>query len=346
MKNKQSAIGTNLARRAKVILAVAGALCIFLTPSFSSAEAKPIISLNSTTYDFGTVAQGTKVVHEFEIKNTGKADLVVQRVAPSCGCTATQLANPLIKPGTSEKVQVSFDTSGFMGDKTKTVLITSNDVEHPEIVITLKGRVVSSYSVEPSRVDFGEISPSSSPASRQKEVVFTVTDGSDISVTKITSLSKFLVASPVVTEKSRAVVKIEILPTAPKGDFRDRVIFELDGGHRAAVNVPVNALVKGDLQLSPGTVSFGVVEGNELLERRVQFQNKGPQAISIESITTSDPALSASMIQVQPGRQGVLVVKVDPQRVSGDLKATVDVKTDHPSESVLSLNVFGVLPPK
>jgi hypothetical protein len=52
------------------------------------------------------------------------------------------------------------------------------------------------------------------------------------------------------------------------------------------------------------------------------------------------------MVEVQPGRLGVLVVKVDPRRVSGDLKATVEVRTNHATEPVLAVNVFGVLPAK
>jgi hypothetical protein len=226
------------------------------------------------------------------------------------------------------------------------VLIASNDTTNPEVVVTIKGQVLSSYTVEPARLDFGEIFPSSPLAARQKEVTFSVAEGSDLKITKVTSLSKFLAASPVSNQGNRATVKIEILPTAPQGEFRDRVIFELDGGRRASVNVPVNAAVKGDLRLNPGTISFGVVEGETPLERRVQFENKGSQPVSVQSITTSNSAISASMVNVQPGRLGVLVVKVDPRRVTGDLKGTVDVKTSHPTESALSLNVFGVLPPK
>ena len=315
-------------------------------PAVVVAEGRPVISLGTQVYDFGSVAQGAKVVHEFEIKNSGTADLIIQRLSPSCGCTATQLTTPVVRPGATEKVRVTFDTSGFLGDKTKTVLIASNDSESPEKVFTLKGRVVTGFSVEPSRVDFGEISPSLPLSARQREITFSVAEGTELKITKISSLSNYLVASPVVTQENKAVVKVEILPTVPKGEFRDRIIFELDGGKRAAVNVPVNASVKGDLRLSPGTLSCGVVEGTQPLERRVQIENKGTQPVAIKDISTSDSALSASMIQVQPGRQGVLVVKVDPRRVTGDLKATVDVQTDHPSETLLSLNVFGVQPPK
>jgi hypothetical protein len=319
---------------------------LIAVPTLVAAQARPIISLSAQEYNFGTVAQGAKVVHEFEIKNTGAADLVIQRLSPSCGCTATQLTNSVVRPGASEKVRVTFDTSGFLGDKTKTVLIASNDSESPEKVFTLKGRVITGFSVEPSRVDFGAISPSSSLSSRQREVTFSVAEGTELKITKISSLSNHLIASPVVTQEHKAIVKVEILPTAPKGEFRDRLIFELDGGKRAAVNVPVNASIQGDLQLNPGTLSFGVVEGAQPLERRVQFENKGVKPVDIKDITASDSAVSASMIEVQPGRQGVLVVKVDPRRVTGDLKATVDVQTDHPDERVLTLNVFGVQPPR
>jgi hypothetical protein len=233
-----------------------------------------------------------------------------------------------------------------MGEKTKSVLIASNDTNNSEVTVTLKGRVLSSFTLEPARVDYGEIFPSSPLAARRKEVTFSVAEGTDLKITKITSLSKYLVASPVVSSANKATISIEILPNVPKGEFRDRVIFELDGGRRASVNGPVNASVKGDLRLNPGTVSFGVLQGDAPVERRVQFENKSPSPIAIQSITTSNSAISASMIEVQPGRLGVVVVKVDPRRVSGDLKGTVEMTTNHPTESLISLNVSGVLPPK
>lgn len=321
------------------------AFCAFVSQDLL-AQAKPILSLDSVSHDFGTVAQGTKVVHDFVIKNTGKSDLVVQRVAPSCGCTATQLASPIIKPGATEKMQVSFDTSGFVGEKTKTVLITSNDADNPEQVVTLRGRVSASYSVNPARIDFGDISSSSSEESRQREVTLSIENGSNLSITKITSLSPHLKTTVISQQENKAVVRVEVAASAPQGELRDRVLFELDRGRIASINVPINASIKGDLRFSQKTISFGVVEGDEVLERRIQFENKGAHPVKIEEITTSSPGLTASMVEVQPGRQGVLVVKLDPKLISGDLKATVDVKTDDPSESVVSLNVFSVAPPR
>lgn len=326
--------------------AIAVGLGVVVCAAQAVADARPIFSMPEVSYDFGTVAQGVVVSHEFSIKNSGTADLVIQRIAPSCGCTATSIPANVIKPGVTEKVKVSFDTSGFFGRKTKTVLVVTNDNDSPEKVFTLSGTITAGYSVEPTKVDFGDISSATPRAARVKEISIKIADGGDLKVTKVASLSSFLKISPVEVRGESTVVKVELAPNAPKGEFRDRVIFDLDGGRQSSINVPVIASVKGDIRLSPTTVSFGVVGGSQVVERRVQFENKSAAPVTINSITSSDPAVSASLVEVQRGHHEVIVVKVNPAKLRGDLKATLDVRTTHPTESAVSINVFAVQSPK
>jgi hypothetical protein len=311
-----------------------------------SAEDKPRALLSEMSFDFGSVAQGTKVVREIEIKNTGTADLIIQRVSPSCGCTATAVSSPTVKPGASEKIKITFDTSGFFGPKKKTVAIVTNDPENSERVFLLTGNVATGVSTTPTKVEFGDVSPSARASDRIKEVSLEVDEGSSLEVSQVGTLSKHLKVSPFVKQGRKATAKVELLPSAPKGDFRDRVVFEFVDDRRAPVNVPVTASVKGDLRVSPSTVSFGVVEGTQVLERRVRFENKSTQKVAVRSIRSSDPAVTASVVEVEPGKQGVVIVKVDPSRVRGDLKATVELNTSHPTENQIVLNVYGVQPPK
>ncbi len=42
----------------------------------------PVIQIPEATYDFGEVSEGIEVVHDFKIKNTGKADLQIDQVRP------------------------------------------------------------------------------------------------------------------------------------------------------------------------------------------------------------------------------------------------------------------------
>jgi hypothetical protein len=53
---------------------------------------RPIISLNSDTYDFGEVSQkkGT-VTTFFEVRNNGQSDLIIERLETSCGCTSASI---------------------------------------------------------------------------------------------------------------------------------------------------------------------------------------------------------------------------------------------------------------
>ena len=331
----------------RIVFSVGFASVVMLSaPLIAGAEARPEVVLSETSFDFGSVAQGSKVVREIDIKNTGTADLIIQRVSPSCGCTTTAVSSPTVKPGASEKIRVTFDTSGFFGPKKKTVSVLTNDPENPERVFTLTGHVATGLTTTPTKIEFGEVFPTSAKGARVQEVSLEVEDGSSLEVSRAGSLSKYLKLSPVVKQGRRATVQVELLPNAPKGDLRDRIVFEFVDDRRAPVNVPVIASVKGDLRVSPATISFGVVEGREVLERRVRFENKSAQSVSVRSIKSSDPAVSASLVEVQPGKQGVVIVKVDPTRVRGDLKATVELNTTHPVENQIVLNVYGVQPPK
>ena len=50
----------------------------------------PRMEIEPESYDFGTVKQNQKLVHDFEIKNSGSEDLVIGRISTTCGCTAAR----------------------------------------------------------------------------------------------------------------------------------------------------------------------------------------------------------------------------------------------------------------
>lgn len=310
------------------------------------ADARPSLALSHDSYDFGVVAQGTVVVHEFEVKNAGTADLVIERIIPSCGCTAATMVSPTVKPGASERIKVTFDTSGFMGPKTKTVQILTNDPQSSEQVLKLKGSVLSGVKVEPSRVSFGEISPSAPVSDRRREFSVELVNGDNLEIAKTSTLSRFLTVTPLETKGRRVTVQVEVAPNTPRGDFRDRVVVELTGGRSTTINVPVTAFIAGDIRLSSSTVSFGVVSGGTVIERRVQFENRSSAPISLNALESSEPAVEASFVEVQPGRQGVIVLRLDPTKMKGDLRGIVQVSTTHPTEAALSINVTAVRPPR
>jgi hypothetical protein len=322
---------------------------VALLGTFTHAHAQqksPRVVVPEPSYNFGSVPQGQRVVHEYELRNSGDGDLTIQRVSPGCGCTATTVSSNVVKPGGSEKIKVEFDTTGFSGVKTKSVQVLTNSSDKSELTLTLTGTVVKGVTMLPERLDFGEVSASSSVATRTKEFTLQINEGSDIVVKGARSYSPHIAVRQVAAEPRSYKYSVELLPGAPKGELRDRVIVEFEGGKQASVNVPISANMLADIRVTPATVSFGIVGGTTVLERRVRFENSSGRKVAVSSIGSSHPAVTASLVEVEAGKKGVLVVKLDPTRMQGDLKANLDLKTDHPEAQVVSLSVYGMQPPR
>lgn len=93
------------------------------------------------TFDFGDIPADETVEHTFKLQNTGNADLVINQVYASCGCTVPQLAgrelgekgevNPplVVKPGESHDLTVTYDPAVLQdeGPIVKYIQIFSND---------------------------------------------------------------------------------------------------------------------------------------------------------------------------------------------------------------------------
>ena len=92
-------------------------------------------------HDFGQVKEGQKIVHVYEVLNTGKADLVLFSVSPSCGCTTPKYDKKPIRPGKKGHIEVSFDSKGRPGVQRKTITVVAN-TEPSNTVLFLNGEVL------------------------------------------------------------------------------------------------------------------------------------------------------------------------------------------------------------
>lgn len=326
---------------------------------------RSVVSVPETAFDFGTVPEGHKVVHDFVIKNTGTADLHIQRIAPSCGCTAASLttglanamatpgaatptpsapvATDMVKPNDAVNVHVEFDTSGFEGQKSKNVLVFTSDLDSPQITFTLRGIVDSAVEVKPVRLDFGEVFAGSAEADRTKEFSIRLKPGSGQSIASVKAVSKAIYVTK--SETGEGTYKVSIDPKAPKGVLRDRVLVELSGKRADVVNVPVVGYVRSSVSVAPPTVSFGIIEGKTAIKRQVKVEGNPDRTFKILNASTSSNAVKAITHETKSGRSYVIDLELDPTQVDSELRETLDIETDDPDSQKLSVLLLGVLPP-
>jgi len=104
-------------------------------------NAPKIVFKDSTTYDFGTIKQGEKVEHSFTFTNQGKNPLQILKVKASCGCTAVEPSKKEVKKGETSEIKAIFHSSGRKGPQYKTITVITNDPDHSNITLVIKGNV-------------------------------------------------------------------------------------------------------------------------------------------------------------------------------------------------------------
>ncbi|MEJ6583422.1 MAG: DUF1573 domain-containing protein [Crocinitomicaceae bacterium] len=98
------------------------------------------IDFTKEVHDYGTIENGANGQCTFEFKNTGNAPLIISNAKGSCGCTVPTWPKEPIAPGAKASITVKYDTKRA-GAINKSVTITSNAVNDPTKVITIKGNV-------------------------------------------------------------------------------------------------------------------------------------------------------------------------------------------------------------
>jgi len=118
------------------------------TPSATTVESGsdtefPVMSFESTEYDFGSVSEGEIVDYTFKFTNTGNFPLIINKATATCGCTVPDWPKDPIKPGDKGEIKVKFNSKNRSNLQTKYVNINANT--KPEVTrLKITGNVIAS----------------------------------------------------------------------------------------------------------------------------------------------------------------------------------------------------------
>jgi hypothetical protein len=121
----------------------------FLKEDFSKLSKKELKNAPKITMDtmgplhFGKRHSGEKFNYTIKFTNTGKTDLNVYKVVPSCSCITFSLGKQLLKPGETANLVITVDTlNQTQADLIKYLTILTNDPKHSEIKIKMTLTVI------------------------------------------------------------------------------------------------------------------------------------------------------------------------------------------------------------
>lgn len=76
--------------------------------------------------NYGNIKEGQKLAISFRFKNSGSKPLIIESVAPSCGCTVADYPKEPIAPGGEGEITGEFDSNGREGLQHKELTIKAN----------------------------------------------------------------------------------------------------------------------------------------------------------------------------------------------------------------------------
>ena len=139
------------------------------------------LTLDRSVVDFGLVYDNESVAGRVKITNTGNAQLKIDKVNTTCGCTVGGLQIGQLEPGESTTATLTFDPTGKKGNESKVVTFVTNDPVQANHTVTVKAQVIPLWELEPAKLEFVVLTKAT--GFKQKRLFFRIINNSEEELT-------------------------------------------------------------------------------------------------------------------------------------------------------------------
>jgi len=343
-----------------------GDLITAAKPTAEELEKAPRIVFQEATHDFGKLWQGDVVDHVFAFRNDGKSTLVITDIRATCGCTAavvsrdatseTKTAAPSpgtefpFEPGESGFLKVTFNTAGKRLKTESSVKVFSNDPRNPLAEIRVSAGVRVPLEVIPPTAYFGRVSKGSALTRNIRitsmgDPAFTII-GATCPNPRVGTEVVLLQPQDPSADTIEYVLKVtlDIDGIGYGVEIKDRITVQTSSQKSPTIMVGVQALVSGELFLTPSPLYITPLYPNRDITRFVTLMNNGSRNVKVLDVRSDIPGFSFTIEPVKEGKQyrikGLLKVEGKPGSIEGEIV----VLTDHPTQPELRVPVTSTLP--
>jgi len=296
------------------ILVILGLLCLYL-PAQTADPAGVIFP--ETTYDFGTVKQGSIVVHSFAVKNIGTAPVTIKNVQLSIPGMNARF-RPVLAPDSEGTITLGWDTSHSTGEMDGEATVLFGDGSEQRETLLLKGIVRPPLEILPYPAIFLSAFHGEDTECRLK-IVNNVEEPVAISLSA--TEGKHFVASLTTVQPGKVYELVARIPSAAlPGRYDEELALSTSNPKLAGFTIPVHVFVKPDLYANPETIDFGAVSAEELRK------NPASRELSTQTFLVKKRNGEFEINKVESDLEGLEVRKDPPRGKSSTYR--VDVALD------------------
>ncbi len=221
--------------------------------------------VGGTEHDFGLMQSGTKRSHNFVLRNNGNAPSKITLGPTTCKCTLGELDKSVLNPGEETSVSLSWTAAQMLSQFAQTATVMTDDPDHLEIKLIVKGSVSNALAFEPFEVAVGDIS-SSDRIRRSVRILSCYEDPLEIKeirwgIPSSESKVKFSHKVRALKEGEEpnnadaryvAEIDVDIDPGLPLGPLNGFLIVQSNVGPPEPLQIPIKGHVSGPVRIIGG----------------------------------------------------------------------------------------------
>jgi hypothetical protein len=264
--------------------------------------AAPKIQFAELQHDFGRVAGGSVVKHEYVFTNTGTATLTVSQVHATCGCTALGTWSREVAPGATGTIPIQFNSGSFMGVVHKTVTVTCNDPAQPTVHLQLKANIWKSIEVQPMFAVLNVSADTTGPVSSTVRIA--INQEEPLGVHSAESNLKHFTAEIVTNTPGREYnLIIKTVPPLPPGNTQGQISFKTTSTNTPTMSLPALAIVQPAVVVSPAQITLPAQSPAQPQTYVVAVRNYSSAPFAVSNAASNVGTVAVALKEVEAGRQ-------------------------------------------
>ena len=278
-----------------------------------------------TTYNFGTVARGSKTEHRFTFRNIYKEDIHISGVRTSCGCTSPVVTKDLLKTHETAEVVATFNTRTFLGQHGATLTVTIDQPYYAEVQLRVDGNIRSDVFFEPPFVDLGNVDLGKGAS---QTVQVTRTGSSPWQITDVRSANPMFEVT--LSQPRRSATQtaydltLSLKPEAEPGYINSELILVTNDPRAEQIPMDVEGRVVAAVTVSPQLLAMGVVQPGESVTKNLVVRANQP--FRVTDVVCGDACVSCKVPDREAAVQ-ILPVTFTAGASAGRIEREVKVAT-------------------
>ena len=261
----------------------------------------PKIHFATNSYDYGRQVAGTRINYTFAFTNIGDQVLEVPSAQGSCHCTTAGDWSKRVEPGQAGVIPVTFDSSGFSGQMTRTVTVTCNDKTQPTVVLQLTGTIWKPIEVSPAMAYF-TVPPDAASA---PSTVIRIVSNLELPLTVFPpeSNSPNFTAVLKTNEPGKSFeVVITAVPPFASGSVQGQIVLKTSSTATPVISIPAMAHIQPAITVTPPQISLPAPPFAAPVTNTLTIQNAGTNVLKLSDAAVNAKDVAVQISEPQPGR--------------------------------------------